>query len=57
MIKHTAHINAKWRKSAKAFFDHLFMCPHCRARINAYCEEGGRLRNAYINEVKNERNE
>ena len=57
MTKHTAHIDSEWRKPASRFFNHLFNCPHCRAQINAYCREGGRLREEYRKAVDNERNE
>ena len=52
MAKHTAHIESEWRKPAKRFHNHLFNCPYCRAQINAYCEEGGRLRDEYRKAVK-----
>ena len=54
MAKHTAHIDSKWRKAAERFYNHLFMCPHCRAYVNAYCREGGRLIEEYIKAVDND---
>ena len=55
MNKHKAHIDSEWRKPASRFFNHLFNCPHCRAQINAYCREGGRLREEYIKAVDNDK--
>ena len=54
MHKHVAHIDSEWRKSARRFYNHLFMCQYCRGTINAYCKVGGMLREEYTKAVENE---
>ena len=55
MVKHTANIESEWRNAARQFYNHLFMCPYCRPKLNAYCDEGGRLGEQYKKAVDQER--